>query len=216
MKYTWGMPGASAQYDAARQQLCSEEMDLRDHIERVAESRRALPPGPVVRDYEFFDGAKRLKLSELFEEGKPFLAMYHVMYWPEENEFCPMCSMWADSWNGVAPHVGQRANIVLASLAPPERLKSWAQRRGWDRIRLLADADDSFAEDTGAQHGKGKPISTALVFEKTPEGVRHRYTAHPEFDDGSWRGIDQLCATWPMFDLLPSGRDEWHPTNDTV
>jgi predicted dithiol-disulfide oxidoreductase (DUF899 family) len=213
MTYVWTMPGATAEHEAARRQLCSEETKLRDKIERVAAMRRAMPPGPLVRDYEFFDDSGRVKLSELFVEGKPYLVMYHVMYWPDDDDFCPMCSMWADGWNGVAPHVDRSANIVLASLAPPERLKEWAKRRGWDRIRVLADADDSFAQDTGAQRDKGKPISTVLVFEKTPEGVRHRYTGHPEFDDDSWRGIDQLCATWSILDLLPSGRGEWHPDN---
>jgi predicted dithiol-disulfide oxidoreductase (DUF899 family) len=214
MRYTLTMPGATGEYEAARRQLCSEEMELRESIERVAAARRALPAGPRVRDYEFFDGADRVKLPELFAEGKPSLVMYHVMYWPDDDDFCPMCSMWGDSWNGVAPHVEQQANIVLASLAPPERLRDWSEKRGWDRIRVLADVDDSFAQDTGAQHGKGKPVSTVLVFEKTPGGVLHRYTAHPEFDDDSWRGIDQVCATWPILDLLPSGRGEdWHPEN---
>lgn len=214
MKYTWTMPGATAEHEAARRRLCSEEMELRDHNERVAATRRAMPPGPFVADYEFFDGSDRVKLSGLFEEGKPFLVMYHVMYWPDDKEFCPMCSMWADSWNGVAPHVQRSANIVIASLAPRDVLSSWAEKRGWNRIRVLADADESFAQDAGAQHGKGKPVSTVLVFEKTPEGVRHRYTAHAEFDDESWRGVDQLCATWPILDLLPSGRGNWEPSND--
>lgn len=215
MSYTWTMPGVTAEHNAARQHLIREEMDLRDHIERVAALRRAMPPGPAVPDYEFLNDGKRLKLSELFAVGKPYLVMYHVMYWPIENDFCPMCTMWGDSWNGVARHVDQQANIVLASLAPPKRLKEWAEKRGWNRIRVLADADDTFAQDTGAQSAPGKPISTVLVFEKTPGGVRHRYTGHPEFDDDSWRGVDQVCATWPILDLLPSGRgDDWHPNNN--
>jgi predicted dithiol-disulfide oxidoreductase (DUF899 family) len=180
----------------------------------VAAQRRAMPAGPLVKDYAFIDGDKRVQLSELFAEGKPGLVMYHVMYWPDEDDFCPMCTMWGDSWNGVAKHVAQQANIVLASCAPPERLGEWARKRGWNGIRVLADADDSFAQDTGAQSAPGKPISTVLVFEKTPEGVRHRYTGHPEYDDDSWRGVDQVCATWPILDLLPSGRGEdWHPNN---
>ena len=216
MTYIWSMPGATEEYEAIRRELCAAEMQLRDHIEQVAAMRRELPPGPLVRDYEFLEDSDRVKLSELFAEGKPFLVMYHVMYWPDDDEFCPMCSMWADSWNGVAAHVEQSANIVLASLAPPKTLKAWAATREWDRIRVLADANDSFAEDTGAQHAKGKPVSTVLVFEKTSDGVRHRYTAHPEFDDESWRGIDQLCATWPILDLLPSGRGDWHARNDYI
>ena len=214
MNYTWTMPDATAEYDAAVKDLHRAEMDLRDHIERVAALRRAVPPGPQVKNYAFIDAGKRVKLSELFADGKPYLVMYHVMYWPDEDDFCPMCTMWGDSWNGVARHVEQQANIVLASLAPPERLKEWAEKRGWSSIRVLADIDDTFAQDTGAQSGPRKPVSTVLVFEKTPEGVRHRYTGHPEFDDDSWRGVDQVCATWPILDLLPSGRgDDWHPNN---
>lgn len=214
MKYQWSMPRATAEYESARRQLCSAEIDLREHTERVAELRRAMPAGPLVKDYEFLDDSGRVKLSELFADDKPFLVMYHVMYWPDDDEFCPMCSMWADSWNGVARHVEQRANIVLASLAPLEKLQSWAAQRGWDRIRVLADVDDSLARDAGAQYAEGKPASTVLVFERTAGGVRHRYTGHPEFDDDSWRGIDPLCNTWSIMDLLPSGRGEWHPTNE--
>jgi predicted dithiol-disulfide oxidoreductase (DUF899 family) len=214
MTYVLTMPGATPDYTAAAHDLAQEEKALRDHIERVAAQRRAMPAGPLVKDYAFIDGDKRVQLSELFAEGKPGLVMYHVMYWPDEDDFCPMCTMWGDSWNGVAKHVAQQANIVLASCAPPERLGEWARKRGWNGIRVLADADDSFAQDTGAQSAPGKPISTVLVFEKTPEGVRHRYTGHPEYDDDSWRGVDQVCATWPILDLLPSGRGEdWHPNN---
>jgi predicted dithiol-disulfide oxidoreductase (DUF899 family) len=214
MNESWIMPRATAAYEAARRKLYSEEMELRDHIERVAALRRATPQGPIVRDYEFLDGSARVKLSDLFSHGKPSLVMYHVMYWQDDGEFCPMCSMWADAWNGVAPHVAQRANIVIASLAPPKTLNEWKEKRRWDRIRVVADADDSFARDAGAQNREGKPVSTVLVFEKTPEGIRHHYTAHAEFSDGSCRGVDQLCPTWSIVDLLPSGRGDWHAGND--
>jgi predicted dithiol-disulfide oxidoreductase (DUF899 family) len=37
-------PNESAEYRRAREQLLVEEIELRRHIERVAELRRALPP----------------------------------------------------------------------------------------------------------------------------------------------------------------------------
>jgi predicted dithiol-disulfide oxidoreductase (DUF899 family) len=56
-----------------------------------------------------------------------------------------------------------------------------------------------------------------LVLEKTPEGVRHTYTAHAEIiRDTEFRGVDQLCPTWHVFDLLPSGRGDWLASNDCV
>ncbi|HLI96624.1 MAG TPA: DUF899 family protein [Candidatus Baltobacteraceae bacterium] len=208
------MPNAAAEYVQARRALLDAEMELRDHVERVAARRRNLLQGPLVKEYEFFDGRRRIKLSELFEDGKPELFMYHVMYFQDDQEFCPMCSMWIDGLDGVAHHVMQRANIVAATLAPLEALQAWKERRGWRRIPVVADVDASFARDTGAQERDGTPSSTVLVFEKTPEGVRHTYTAHAEMiKDASFRGVDQLCPTWHVFDLLPSGRGDWLASN---
>lgn len=51
MNESWIVPGATAEYEAARRQLVHEEQHLRDHIERVAAMRRALPPGPIIADY---------------------------------------------------------------------------------------------------------------------------------------------------------------------
>ena len=45
-------PNESAEYRRARQNLLVEEIELRRHIERVAELRRALPPGgEVTKNY---------------------------------------------------------------------------------------------------------------------------------------------------------------------
>jgi predicted dithiol-disulfide oxidoreductase (DUF899 family) len=209
------MPNAGDEYTQARRALLDAEVELRDHVERVAAQRRKLPPGPLVKDYEFFDGQRRLKLSELFEDGKPYLFMYHIMYFQDDEEFCPMCSMWIDGLDGIAHHVMQRANIVAATLAPFDALQAWKERRGWRRIPVIADVDASFARDTSAEYREGIPASTVLVFEKTPEGVRHMYTAHAEIiQDTSYRGVDQLCPTWHVFDLLPCGRGDWLASNE--
>jgi predicted dithiol-disulfide oxidoreductase (DUF899 family) len=210
------MPGASPEYHAAREALQSAELELREHVERVAAQRRALPPGPAVPNYEFFDGDRRVKLSDLFEAGKRYLVMYHFMYWQDDQEFCPMCSMWVDAWDGVAHHVSQNAAIVASSLAPVETVQAWKAHRGWRRIRVLADADPALARDTGAEDGNGNPQPTVLVFEKVGDEMRHVSTSHAEFSDGSHRGIDQLCPTWHILDLLPSGRGEWNAGNEYV
>ena len=210
------MPGASEAYVAARARLLAAEADLRDHVERVAAMRRALPPGPGVFEYEFLDGAQRVRLSDLFADGKPFLIIYHVMFWQDDQEFCPMCSMWVDGWDGIAHHLAQRANLVAASWAPPDKLEAWKKRRRWQRIRILADADGALARDSGAEDAKGEPQPTVLVFEKAAGEIRHVYTAHAQFPDGSLRGIDQLCPTWHILDLLPAGRGDWNAGNEYV
>ena len=47
-------PNESADYRRARDALLAEEIELRRHIERVAQQRRELPPGGVLpKDYDF-------------------------------------------------------------------------------------------------------------------------------------------------------------------
>ena len=56
-------PNESAEYRRAREALLAEEIELRRHIERVAEQRRELPPGgEVTKSYVFEGEAARLAL----------------------------------------------------------------------------------------------------------------------------------------------------------
>ena len=208
------MPGAAEQYRAAREELHQAERQMHEHIEKVAEKRRALPPGPEVPDYTFLENGKRVRLSELFAPEKPELIIYHMMYWSDDDEFCPMCSMWVDGLNAVAKHVERRANIAVATIAPPEKLAAWAKQRGWSSIRLLSDDGEAFARDTGAQDSNGEPIETVAVFVRDGSTIRNTYLAHAYVME-EWRFIDLLTPVWNLYDLLPSGRGEdWHPSND--
>jgi predicted dithiol-disulfide oxidoreductase (DUF899 family) len=210
------MPKASEAYHDQREKLRLAERALIEQCEAVAVLRRALPDGPVVRDYEFedvHDGSVRL--SQLFATDKPELAIYHLMYFADEDDFCPMCTLWLDGMNGVAHHIAQRANIAVASRAPAKRLREWAEKRGWHRLRLLSDRGPDFAIDTGAQDEDGRPDSTVIVFKKHGSEIRHIYTGRP-FIDGKQRNLDLLCPVWHTLDLLPSGRGEWFASNDYI
>ena len=74
--------GESADYREARTALLAEEIALRRQIQRVAERRRALPPGPVARDYRFRDEqGNEIGLADLFGEHDT-LFTYLWMYGP--------------------------------------------------------------------------------------------------------------------------------------
>jgi predicted dithiol-disulfide oxidoreductase (DUF899 family) len=208
------MPGADETYRQSRDRLRQAEIELRDRIEEIAAMRRNLPPGPAVPDYSFFEmDGRRVHLAELFDAGKNDLIVYHLMYWAKEDDFCPMCSLWIDGFNGVAPHITQRANFVVASRAPVEILKAWGERRGWDRLRLFSDDGPQFARDIDAEDAEGNPDSTIAVFARHGDQVRHVYTAHPMLE-GRERGIDLLCPVWHLLDLTRSGRGDWYGDND--
>jgi predicted dithiol-disulfide oxidoreductase (DUF899 family) len=211
-------PGASDEYRQAREKLFAAEKQLMQRIEEVAQMRRALPQAPEVPDYRFIGLEGPVRLSNLFKEGRePYLVMYHVMYWADDDEFCPMCSGWVDGLNAVAPHVAQRVNFVIASLAPPERLQSWARARGWNRAPVLADVGAELADAIGARLANGDPVSTVAVFSRDGSTLRNTYTMHPgEDNESTIRGIDLLQPVWHVFDLTPAGRGDINLRNDSL
>ena len=79
------VPNESAEYRRAREQLLAEEIELRRHIERVAELRRALPPGgAVTKNYAFEGEGGKATLSDLFGD-KQTLVIYSYMFGPQRE-----------------------------------------------------------------------------------------------------------------------------------
>jgi len=97
--------------------------ELRRAIERVAAQRRALPAGGAVPDdYRFeeaVDGGGDVRFSELFAPGKDTLVIYSFMFprAPDEDLPCPSCTQFLDSFDGVAEHFAQRANLAIVAKA---------------------------------------------------------------------------------------------------
>src|SRR6266700_546068 len=92
-------PNESDDYRRARNALLAEEIELRRHIERVAEQRRALPPGGAVSTEYRFEGENgAVVFSKLFGD-KQTLAVYSFMYGPKREQPCPMCSSLLSAWD---------------------------------------------------------------------------------------------------------------------
>src|SRR5215470_12097301 len=142
------LPNESPGYLAKRETLRQAEIELMRQRERVAELRRALPPGATVQDYEFLegptsldDGDKPLRtvcLSELFTALDRSLVIYQFMYGKRQTIPCPMCTAWIDSFNGVAHHLAQNVDLAIVAAADPATLRAYARERGWEKLRLLS------------------------------------------------------------------------------
>jgi predicted dithiol-disulfide oxidoreductase (DUF899 family) len=217
--------GESDDYQRRREELLTAELALKDQVEHVAALRRALPLGMSVQDYVFREGPADLTrndpadfrdvhLNELFTGGHDTLIVDHLMFAANDDEPCVMCSMWADGYSAVTPHVLQRASFVLVAKAEINKLRSWARQRGWDRIRLLSSHDNTFNRDFGMENADGSQLPGLSVFTRTPDGaVYHRYTIGADFDEHNNRGIDPYSPVWNLFDLLPQGRGDWYPSH---
>jgi predicted dithiol-disulfide oxidoreductase (DUF899 family) len=220
------LPGESEEYSQRREELLAAEIALKDQIERVAALRRALPVGMTVTNYVFREGPADLtrnepkdmhdmQLADLFTDGHDTLIIDHLMFAADDEEPCVMCSMWADGYNAITPHILQRAGFALVAKAEITKLRSWARQRGWNRIRLLSSHDTTFNSDFGMEEADGSQRPGLSVFTRTPSGeIIHRYTIGAEFDDQNNRGIDPYSPVWNLFDLMPSGREDWYPEHN--
>jgi predicted dithiol-disulfide oxidoreductase (DUF899 family) len=205
----------SAEYRRQREELRVAELELTDHVERVAEMRRRLLDDTRVADYEFVDVAsgEPVRLSELFSAPGRALIVYHFMYGKAETEPCRLCTMWIDGYNGVAHHVTQNADFVVLAAAEPDAILAHAKSRGWNNLRLLSAGDSTFKYDLGSEEPDGSQTEWVSVFTLAADGtVRHRYSKGAQMaDDRRERGIDLLSPVWHLLDLTPGGRDDWYP-----
>ena len=211
-------PKESEKYRELREQLRLAELELTDHVERVAELRRQLPAETVVEDYELIDVAsgEMVRLSEPFSAPNRALIVYHFMYGKAQNEPCPLCTMWIDGYNAAARHVNQNADFVVVAAAPPAALQAHAAARGWTNLRLLSAGETTFKYDLGSEESDGEQTEWISVFSRGSGGtVRHVYSNWAQLaDDRRERGIDLLSPVWHLLDLTPAGRDDWYPSLD--
>jgi predicted dithiol-disulfide oxidoreductase (DUF899 family) len=216
----------SPEYLAKREEIRLAEIELMRQRERVAELRRALPPGAILQDYEFLEGVdwleaslddgdelvRTVRLSELFSAPNRSLVIYQFMYGKKQTKPCPMCTAWIDCVNGIAHHLAQNIDVAIVAAADPVTLRAHARNRGWNRLRLLSAGESTFKYDLGSEDREGNQDSTISVFTRDADGaVRHFYSGHPRLGDGvKERGIDELNPIWNFLDLTPQGRGTFY------
>jgi predicted dithiol-disulfide oxidoreductase (DUF899 family) len=168
-------PNETAEYRAARNLLLDAEMDLRRQLERVAELRRALPPGGAVPgDYVFerigaSEAPENVRLSELFA-GHSSILLYSFMYGPEREKPCPGCTHTLDGLDGAVGHVSQRMPVYIVAKSPIARLVAWAHKRGWNHLSMLSTAGNSYDAD---YFGDTSSLSAAMRRERGYEAGKN-------------------------------------------
>jgi len=211
----------SPEYIKARQDLLDAEWALSNQVEKVAEMRRHLPQGAVMKEY-VFDGhdGNKTSLADLAADGRS-VVVYHLMFSEKDEQPCSMCSMFVDSQNGVGKHLAQLVNYVVIAKAPIEKIEEYANKRGWKNIKFLSTGDNTFNKDMHVEYPKWAPDSYTLpgisVFRKDDKGnVRHVYSQSAHFDPKTERGLDMLSPLYNVLDLVPEGRGDFYASNDYI
>ncbi len=175
------------------------EVDLAK--QRLIEARKRRPKESV-QEYIFKDvNGKEVRLSELFGE-KDDLILVHNM-----GTGCRHCTMWADGFTGLVPHLEDRAAFVVCSPDKPDVQRKFAEKRNWN-FRMISAVENSFIKDMGFWEEGGPypgPWRGVSTFHRDYDGKIYR-VAKTHFSPS-----DDFCPVWPFLDMLESGTNGWEP-----
>ena len=214
--------GTREQWLAARLPLLDAEKELSRRSDELARRRRELPWVRIDKEYRFETDEGRVSLADLFR-GHSQLLVYHFMFGyglrlTDERQGCTGCSLVADHFDGVIPHLnGRDIAFVCASIAPLQRLQDYKRQMGW-RFPWVSAAGSDFNFDFGAafteeQRRNGADYNFRHVDKPEPQkegmsafalqdgAVHHTYSTYA-------RGLDMMNGAYHYLDLVPKGRDE--------
>lgn len=207
------------QWVRARLELLEREKEYTRAGDKLAALRRALPRLKLEEKYVFDGRAGSVSLDELFD-GKSQLIVQHIMFGPDWDVACPVCSFWADGFDPMIVHLNQRdVSFVAVSRAPIEKLEEYRKRMGWG-FTWVSSAKNSFNFDFGVSATadevaagtmtynyreapiRGDELHGTSVFARDRNGaVYHTYSTYG-------RGLDRMNAAYAYIDLTPRGRNE--------
>ena len=210
-------PNESTEYRAARNALLVDEIELRRRSERVAATRRALPPGgAIANDYELISEIGAIRFSKLFGD-KQTLLVYSMMYGPQRKAPCPVCTSFLTSWNGTAVNLRERVAMVVTARSPIERLIEYKKQRGLANLSFVSDMSGEYTRSyVSPEDGDAPGFS---VFTRRDGTIRHFYSGEmsPAMADPGQdpRGAPDMDSLWLMLDWTPEGRGaDWYPKLD--
>jgi predicted dithiol-disulfide oxidoreductase (DUF899 family) len=207
-------PNETPEYRKARNALLAEEIELRRHNEHVAELRRRMPlGGEVPEDYIFEGETGRSRLSDLFGDKKT-LVLYSMMFGPERQRPCPMCTALLTSWEGTARNLRERVALAVTARSPIKRILDFKKERGWQNLQMYSDGKGNFTRTYVSAEDDDVPALN--IFTRRNGTIYHFWAgemsgemADPGQDP---RGAPDPDPLWSILDLTPEGRGgDWYP-----
>lgn len=179
------------------QEISQIEQDIKDKKYRLKELRAQLQ-GEKVQNYVFLtSNEEEISLLELFGEKNELFVVHNM------GKSCAYCTMWADGFNSVYHHIIEKAAFAVSSPDSPANQDNFAASRGW-RFPMVSTMNNHFKEDLGFKKGDYQYPGVS-VFTKDIEGNIYHHTK-TSFGPG-----DDFCIVWSLFDLLPSGYEDYRP-----
>ncbi len=178
------------------------EQNITDLEKRIAEltatlnrERSKLKRVPVP-NYRFQTLEGEVSLLELFGNRDRLLAIHNM------GQGCRYCTLWADGFNGLLPHLESVMSVVLLSKDPPALQRNFAGSRNW-RFRIASHGGgDYILEQTVMADMDNMP--GAVAYTRSDDQVFR--SGHAVFGPG-----DLYCSMWNLLGLAGLGGDAWTP-----
>lgn len=210
---------SQAEWLETRKDLLAKEKEFTQLRDELSQQRRELPWVKVNKEYIFDGPSGKKTLVELFD-GKSQLIIYHFMFDPSWEEGCPICSFWADNFNGIGVHLNHRdVSMIAISRAPLEKLQAFQKRMGWN-FKWVSSFNNDFNYDfhvsftpeelnkgtvyynyTNREFSDGEAPGISVFYKDESGTVFHTYSCYA-------RGLDMMNTAYHYLDLAPKGRDE--------
>ena len=157
---------------------------------------RRASPGTPVPDYTFQTQGGETTLRDLFGDHDKLLAIHNM------GQGCRYCTLWADGFNGLLPHLESAVAVVLVSKDPPEVQRRLANSRGW-RFRLASHGGGDYIREQGVLEG-GHNDPGAVLYHRNGDAILRRNVC--VFGPG-----DLYCAMWGLLGLAGMDASDWTP-----
>ena len=164
-------------------------------IGRLAELRAKAAPVEV-KDYAFKTAEGETSLSKLFGDRKKLLVIHNM------GSGCNYCTLWADGFNGILPHLKDAMAVVMVSSETPEVQAAFAKGRNWG-FAMASHKDLPYTKEQTTL-GEWADNPGATVYEKIDGKIFLRNKCF--FEPG-----DIYCSMWPLLGLAGIENKDWIP-----
>ena len=152
-----------------------------------------------VKDYKFKTTNGETSLSKLFGTRSKLLVIHNM------GKDCNYCTLWADGFNGILPHINNAMEVVLTSTDSPKEQAAFAKSRGWN-FEMASHKDLPYTKEQTTE-GKWSDSPGASVYEKIDGKIYLKNKCF--FDPG-----DIYCSMWSLLGLAGMEHDEWQPKTE--
>ena len=152
--------------------------------------------GTTVPNYTFATQSGDATLRQLFGEHGTLLAIHNM------GQGCRYCTLWADGFNGLLPHLESALAVVLVSKDSPQVQRRFANSRGW-RFRLASHGGGNYIREQGVLDGDDN-YPGAVVYRRDGDAILRMNSC--VFGPG-----DLYCSMWSLLGLAGIGVADWTP-----